>query len=570
MSNKDVAAALEEIAQLMELSGENPFKIRSYVNGARLVEQLDEDIQGVVMEGRLRELPGIGEALADKIQTLVETGALPFLEELRAQFPDTIQELFQIPNLGPKRIKTLYKELGVDTLAALEEALNAGRIADLKGFGPKMQAKIQEGIEFAHAHAGQYLLIEAEKVVETLIPWLRKEPAVLHIAPAGSYRRSKEVVKDVDLVVASAKPKLVMQRFIEAPGVQRVTNHGDTKSSVVWESGIHVDLRVVSEEAYPYALLHFTGSKEHNVVLRRRAKDRDLKLNEYGLFTDEDKLAPCDDEVDIYKKLGLPYIPPELREDMGEFELEESPELLEMIDIRGVIHSHTTYSDGKDSLAEMVTGAQGRGYEYLHISDHSQSAAYAGGLREADIERQHREIDAINKKLKEFRVIKGIESDIRTDGSLDYEDDILGSFELIVASVHSQLDMTEKEATQRLITAVENPYTHILGHPTGRLLLMRRGFPIHYDKLFDACIANQVAIEINANCRRLDIDWRYIRRGRDKGVLFSIGPDAHRLDALDNMRFGIGIARKGWLEAEHVLNTWKVEDLLAWARKKKP
>ncbi len=567
MTNAEVAELLEEIARFMELSGENHFKTRSYTNGARVLEQLDENIIDVVKEKRLRELPGIGEALAEKIETFVVSGHLPYLDDLRSKFPESIHELFQIPNLGPKRIKVLYEVLEIASLDALKKAADAGKIAELKGFGEKMQVKILEGIEFAKEHANQHLLSEAKAVIDFMLSWLRKEPSITNLSCAGSYRRCKELVKDVDLVASAPDPQKVMQHFVAAPGIKRVTGKGNTKSSVVWETGINVDLRVVSENEFPFALLHFTGSKEHNVVLRRLANERNLKLNEYGLFSDKELLVSCKDETAIYKQLDLPYIPPELREDLGEFELNKTPELITFEEILGVIHCHTTYSDGKDSLGAMVAAAQARKYKYIHISDHSQSAAYAGGLKIDAIEKQHKEIDAINSKLKDFRVLKGIESDIRTDGSLDYEDDILKRFDLIIASVHNKLDMNIDEATNRLVKAIENPFTHILGHLTGRLLLSRQGYPLDFDKVFDACVANKVAVEINANCRRLDIDWRHIRRGKDKGVKFSIGPDAHHVAAIDNIAYGVGIARKGWLEKSDVLNAMTAEEILAWAKK---
>lgn len=357
-----------------------------------------------------------------------------------------------------------------------------------------------------------------------------------------------------------------MQYFVDAPDVAQVIGHGETKSSVRFASGISADLRVVEAKEFPYTLLHFTGSKEHNVVLRQRAKERGLKLNEYGLFHDDETLVECDSEEAIYKALDLPFIPPELREDRGEFELTATPGLLEEHQLKGLIHCHSTYSDGQHTLADMAEATREQGYEYLLITDHSQSAGYAGGLKPDRIVQQQREIVALNQKFHGFRILSGIESDIRIDGSLDYEEDVLASFDLIIASVHSKLEMDEKEATKRVITAIENPYTAILGHPTGRLLLSRKGFPLDMEKVFDACVANKVAVEINASCKRLDVDWRYIRQGRDKGVLFSIGPDAHSIDGLKNVQYGVGIARKGWLEPDHVINCWTAEELLAWRK----
>lgn len=561
---QEVAAALDEIAVLMELSGENHFKVRSYSNGARTIEQLDEDIEDVVAQKRLRDLKGIGEALSDKIEELVTTGKLAYLEDLRAQFPPTIHELFTIPGLGPKRVKQVYDVLNVGSLKDLEEACVAGSLSDLKGFSAKMQAKLLEGIAFARRQQGQHRINKAFEAAEVMIAWLKKDDNVQRVELAGSLRRHKEVVKDIDLVASSDNPEPLMQHFVDHPEVERIVGHGDTKSSVVLKSGIGVDLRVVRDAQFPFALAHFTGSKAHNIVMRQRAKDRDLKLNEYGLFKTAHDSLECADETAIYKALDLPFIPPELREDMGEFEADALPNLITLDDVRGVIHCHTTYSDGRNTLEEMVEAARARGYEYIVITDHSQSAAYAGGLTPDRVLEQQEHIKKLNKALKGFRIFSGIESDIRVNGDLDYDDDILKTFDFIIASVHQKLDMAEEEATARVVKAIENPYTAILGHPTGRLLLSRKGFPLDTEKVFDAAVANNVAIEINANYMRLDCDWRHLHRGKDKGVKFSIGPDAHRVPGIDFIRYGVGIARKGWLEAKDVIATYTAKELLAW------
>jgi DNA polymerase (family 10) len=426
-----------------------------------------------------------------------------------------------------------------------------------------MQQKILEGIAFAKQHQGLYLFHTAYAEAVQLREWIAKEKAVIRIEIAGSLRRRKEVIKDIDIVASSKKPEALMKRFVEADGVERVTGHGETKSSVVLTSGMAADLRVVSDEEFPYALHHFTGSKEHNVAMRQRAKDLGLKMNEYGLFRG-DTLVKCKDERAIFKELGLPFIAPELREDMGELELKKEPALVERGDLVGLIHCHTNYSDGAATVAQMAEAAEGEGYKYIVLADHSQSAAYAGGLSPASVKKQHKEIDAVNAKMKGFRIIKGIESDIRADGSLDYEEDVLKSFEVIIASVHSGLNMSESDATRRILKAIENPYTTILGHPTGRLLLMREGYPLDWEKVFDAAVANRVAIEINANPHRLDLDWRHIKRARDKGVVFSIGPDAHSVEGIADVQYGVGIARKGWLAREHLLNAMTAQQLLGW------
>lgn len=565
LTNQQIVALLEEVAQLLELSGESPFKSRAYVNLARQIEQSEVDVAQLAREGRLRELKGVGDALEEKITEYVNTGTLTYRDDLKAKFPQTLFELFAIPSLGPKRIHQMYTEKGIDSMAALKKACEDGSLDSLKGFGPKMQQKILAGIAFATEHSGQFLLNTALKEAERLKALLGELPEVDQIEIGGSLRRYKEIVKDVDLLASSDSPETVMKAFIESEGVANVTGHGTTKSSVVLESGLAIDLRVVNPEQFPYALAHFTGSKEHNVVMRQRAKERGLKLNEYGLF-DGEKLVRCKTEADIHKKLGLPYIPPELREDMGEFDLVETPRLVEFDDLKGLIHCHSTYSDGKSTLKAMAEAAQEAGYEYMVICDHSQSAAYAGGLQPARVKKQHQEIEALNKKPGAFRILKGIESDIRADGSLDYSETILKSFEIIVASVHSGLEMDEDVATVRVVRAIENPHTTILGHPTGRLLLQRKGFPLNWDAVFEACAANRVALEINANCRRLDLDWRLVRRAKEKGCMFSIGPDAHRAESIDDARYGVGIARKGWLGPEDLLNTLSVDELLTWKK----
>ena len=564
MTNKEVIALLEEIALLLELSGESGFKSRAYTSVARQIEGLETSVEQLVEENRLREIKGVGDALEQKITEFVTTGALGYHEKLKAKFPRTLFDLFKIPGLGPKRIKQVYDAFDIDSLDALEEACKDGRLKELKGFGPKMLEKLTKGITFAREHTGQHQFDKAYLEARRLVNILSEEPSIIRIDVAGSLRRCKEIVKDVDIIASSDDPQAIMKRFVEDEYVSDIVGHGDTKSSVVLQSGIGADLRVVSDEQFPYALAHFTGSKEHNVAMRQRAKERGLKLNEYGLFDEDDNNTACATEEEIHEALGLPFIPPELREDRGEFKLEETPVLLEQDDIQGVIHCHSTYSDGQNTMLEMAQAAQESGYTYLTITDHSQSAAYAGGLRPDRVAKQQAEIEKLNKKLKGFRLISGIESDIKGDGSLDYDKDVLKSFEVIVASVHSNLDMAQDEATKRVVTAVENPYTRILGHPTGRLLLTRKGYDLDYEKVFDACAANGVAIEINANCKRLDLDWRHVRQARDKGIKLCISPDAHATGAIDYIRYGVGIARKGWLTKEDVLNCLSADDFLDW------
>ncbi len=568
MNRKEVAAILEEIALLLELSGENPFKARSYENVARQILQSAEDVTDLVKAKRLRELKGVGEAIEQKITELVTTGQLKYYQELRAKFPESLFDLFKIPGLGPKRIKTLYEDLSIKTLGELEYACVENRLVSLKGFGPKMQQKVLDGLAFAKRHQGLFLVDTALEAAYAIRDHVRTGKSVSRVEIAGSLRRRKEVVKDIDVLASGSKPDAIMTRFVEAPGVEAVTNRGETKSSVVLSSGIAVDLRVVSNEQFPYALAHFTGSKEHNVAMRQRAKERKMKLNEYGLFKGEDRLIPCEDETAIFAALDLPFIAPELREDMGEFEADSLPDLVTRDDLIGVMHCHSTYSDGRSSIEEMAAAARDLGYAYIGFADHSQTAAYAGGLTPADVAKQHKEMAAIAEKLDGIRILKGIESDILGDGSLDYDEKTLKRFDFVIASVHSRLNMPESEATKRLIGAIRNPFTTILGHPTGRLLLSREGYPLDMDAVFDACAEHRVAIEINANPHRLDLDWRHIRKAKERGIKFCIGPDAHSVEGLADVDFGLGIARKGWLEKKDLLNCMDAEELLAWRQSK--
>ena len=568
MNRKEVAAILEEIALLLELSGENPFKARSYENVARQILQSAEDVTDLVKAKRLRELKGVGEAIEQKITELVTTGQLKYYQELRAKFPESLFDLFKIPGLGPKRIKTLYEDLSIKTLGELEYACVENRLVSLKGFGPKMQQKVLDGLAFAKRHQGLFLVDTALEAAYAIRDHVRTGKSVSRVEIAGSLRRRKEVVKDIDVLASGSKPDAIMTRFVEAPCVEAVTNRGETKSSVVLSSGIAVDLRVVSNEQFPYALAHFTGSKEHNVAMRQRAKERKMKLNEYGLFKGEDRLIPCEDETAIFAALDLPFIAPELREDMGEFEADSLPDLVTRDDLIGVMHCHSTYSDGRSSIEEMAAAARDLGYAYIGFADHSQTAAYAGGLTPADVAKQHKEMAAIAEKLDGIRILKGIESDILGDGSLDYDEKTLKRFDFVIASVHSRLNMPESEATKRLIGAIRNPFTTILGHPTGRLLLSREGYPLDMDAVFDACAEHRVAIEINANPHRLDLDWRHIRKAKERGIKFCIGPDAHSVEGLADVDFGLGIARKGWLEKKDLLNCMDAEELLAWRQSK--
>ncbi|NNG67455.1 DNA polymerase/3'-5' exonuclease PolX [Caldanaerobacter subterraneus] len=568
MDKKTVVDILNEIGLLLELKGENPFKSRAYYNAARAIELLDEDLETLVKEDRLKDVKGIGEALNKKLTELITTGRMEYYEKLKESVPPGLIEMLKIPGLGPKKIKTLYEKLGITTIGELEYACLENRLLKLPGFGEKTQKKILEGIQFVKQYSGHHLYFEAYEEATKIKEYIDGTGLVIKSEIAGSLRRKKEIVKDIDILATSKEALKLMDAFVNYDGVREVIAKGETKTSVVLKSGINVDLRVVKEEEFPYALHHFTGSKEHNTAMRHRAKSMGIKMNEYGLFKG-DHLIECKEEEEIFSKLGLLYIPPELREDMGEIEAAEKgeiPVLVEEKDIKGVFHVHTTYSDGRNSLEDMVRKARELGYKYIAITDHSKSAFYANGLTEEVLLRQWEEIDELNKRYSDIVILKGIESDILPDGSLDYEEEILKRFDVVVASIHSHFRMSKEEMTKRVIKALENKYTKILGHPTGRLLLARDSYEIDVYAVIDAAAHYGKIIEINSNPFRLDLDWRYIKYAKEKGVKFAINPDAHSVDGLEDVKYGVGIARKGWLKARDVINTYEVEEVLSILR----
>ncbi len=571
MDKKQVAHVLRDIGVLLELTGENPFKVRAYVNAARTIEMLEGDIETLVAAGDLRSVKGIGSALAEKITTLVTTGELPYYETLKQQVPPGLLDMLRIPGLGPKKISALYATLSISDIAELEYACKENRLVALKGFGRKTQERILQGLEHIRKFQGQFLAGVVLPTAEELRLQLSRSAAVADVQIAGSLRRRKELVKDIDLVASSQEPRAVMHSFVELPGVAEVVSSGDTKTSVVCTSGINADLRVVSPEQFPFALHHFTGSREHNTAMRQRAKSLGLKMNEYGLFRGQESVQ-ADNEAELFAQLGLSYIPPELRENTGEIEAaarDELPVLVTRDDIQGAFHVHTTYSDGAADLQDMVAEAQKAGFAYIGVADHSRSASYAGGLSVDAVKRQHDEIAALNASQSEVYVFHGIESDILPDGSLDYPDDILALFDFVIASVHSHFSLTGRQATERLVTAMRHPSVTMLGHPTGRLLLGRAGYEPHMETLLEAAREFGVIMELNANPQRFDIDWRHLRSARDQGVLISINPDAHRREGLYDTYLGVGPARKGWLGPDSVFNSRPLEKVKAYFENKK-
>jgi DNA polymerase (family X) len=573
MDKDKVAEILTEIGTLLELKGENPFKTRAYANGARIIEGLGEPLAKIVAEKRLGEIKGIGEALEQKITELVETGKLKYYDELKASIPPGLLEMLEISGLGPKKIQALNKKLGIDSIEKLEAACKAGKVAELDGFGEKTQANILEGIALKRTYASKHLLSDAWLAAEPLLENLRSHPDVIRCSTAGSLRRFKEVIGDVDLLASSKNAAAVIEFFVSQDGIVKVLAKGETKASVILEGGIQCDLRVVSDAEFPFALAYFTGSKEHNIVMRQRAIQRGLRLNEYGLFKSKEEtrdaklLVTCKTEEDIFAKLDLAFVTPELREDHGEFSAAEKndlPKLVEWSDLKGALHNHSNWSDGHESLEEIADYMHGLGLEYWAITDHSKASFQANGLDAVRLKKQIKEIGALNKKFagegRVFRLLTGSEVDILKD-RLDFDDVVLAELEVVVASLHVP-SSSEAENTKRLIRAAENPFVHMLGHLTGRLLLEREPYPVNIHAVIDACAETGTWIELNCNPYRLDLDWRHWPYAKSKGVKCVINPDAHRNAHAGFLRLGAGVARKGWLTKDNIVNSLPLAKLV--------
>lgn len=575
MDKKQIIKILEEIGRLLEIKGENPFKARAYYKAARQIEVLQEDITELVKQNRLKELKGVGEALAQKISTLVTTGQLPYYEKLKASVPEGLLEMLKIPGMGPKKVKTVYEKLGITTIGELEYACLENRLRDLPGFGLKTQEKILKGIELRKKYKERFHLPVGLEEADRLKEYLIQLREIKQIEIAGSLRRKMETVKDIDLLVActSENREKIAKHFVNYPEVDSVTGQGQTKASVVLKSGLACDLRMVDERQFPFALQYFTGSAEHNTALRHRAKRLHFTLNEYGLFPDhKEKSVDCRNEQEIYQALGLSYIPPELRENTGEIEAAEQgklPELVEVNDLKGLFHVHTTYSDGANTIEEMARRAMQMGFEFIGICDHSKSAYYANGLTEDRVKQQHQEIDQLNDKLAPFTILKGIEVDILVDGSLDYDDQTLATFDFVIASVHSSFNLPEEEMTERICRALRHPLVNMLGHPTGRLLLGREPYALNMEKILDTAARFNKIIEINANPYRLDLDWREGLKAKKMEIKTAINPDAHSLEGLSDFEFGLFIARKAWYSKDKVLNTFSIDQVKAFFEKQR-
>lgn len=508
MTKDEVAAALEEIGTLLQLKGENQFRTNAYANGARAISQLDGDLKDLIATKKLGEVRGIGDAMVDKITTLVTTGRLPYLEELRATVPPGLVQMLRINGLGPKKAKALFDLLDIDTIEKLQAACQNGEVAKLKGFGDKTAAKILEGVRFLGTVGNRVRFDQAYPLGVALLEQLQKLPGVIRSELCGSLRRRRETAKDIDILISSNAPQPIMDAFVSLPNVMQVTWHGPTKSSIIASLThgketivLNADLRIVTDEQFPYAVLHFTGSKDHNIRLRQRAIDRGLSLNEYALSGENGNVS-CKDEAAVYRALDLDWLPPEMREDTGEFEIAEAgklPVLIEPDDICGVFHNHTTASDGTATLEQMALAAKKLGYEYFGVGDHSQSLTVANGLSPDRVREQWAEIDSLNKKLKDVQILKGTECDILADGSMDYDDELLAGFDYVVASVHSLFGLNEDDQTARVCKALSNPHVTMLGHATGRLLLRRDGYKLNMEKVLQAAAKHGKMIEINAN-----------------------------------------------------------------------
>ncbi len=568
MTKEEIAGVLEQIATLLELKGENPFKIRAYTNAARAIETFGGNVSNLQDEEALAKIPGIGKSIALKIKELTVTGSLKYLEELRAEFPPGILELFSLAGLGAKKIKALYDKLHISSIEQLLKACEAGRVAELPGFGETTQQKLCDAIAKRAAHASSFQFGQIANEAEALKSDLAARPEALHVDVAGSYRRRKEIVHDLDLLAATKDPEAITKFFVSHPLVESIIAQGLTKSSVRLRSGVQCDLRVVSAAEYPFALAYFTGNKEHNIELRSRALQRGWTLNEYRLAPlpvdpkakkkrAMKKIPKVRDEAGLYQAIDLDFIPPELRENWGEFEASKKhslPKLIEKENLRGTFHCHTTASDGHNSVEEMANAAQELGLEYLGIADHSRSSIQAHGIDESKLRSQIATIRNLNRKFPGFRLFAGVECDILRDGCLDFPDEVLSQLDYVIASIHSVFNLTEADMTQRVIRAMENRFVSILAHPTGRLLLKREPYQIDIPAVLDAAARTGTWVELNAAPKRLDLDWRWWPRAKQNGVKCVINPDAHRTERLQDLWFGIGIARKGWLTKDDVVN----------------
>ncbi|MCR4439362.1 MAG: DNA polymerase/3'-5' exonuclease PolX [bacterium] len=573
MTNQEIARILLHIADILDIQGENPFKVRAYVRAAQTLDGLTYEVSTMSDPAQLRELPGIGEAIAKKIHELVTTGTLRYYEELKQSPYAKLTDLLRIPGMGPKHVRLVYDELGVSTIEQLKEAAEQGKLRGLPGLSEKSEQKILEGIQqvlrFQERLPLGYVLPQAKAMVESL----QKVNEVQQASLAGSLRRMKETVADVDILVASSQPEPVMEAFTHLPQVEKVLSKGSTKSSILSKDGFQVDLRVVPPESFGAAQHYFTGSKAHYIHIRSLGVDRGLKINEYGVFKGEELLGGASEE-EVFAAVGLPWIPPELREDQGEIEAAAQgrlPRLLSQEDLRGDLHVHSNWTDGADPIADMAAAAQAKGYAYLAVCDHSPTVGITNGLTPERLLAQMAEIDSLNQRLaaagNPFRLLKGIEVDIKPDGTLDLPDDLLARLDIVVAAVHTRFNLSAEEMTERIVRAIENPVVDVIAHPTGRLIGRREAYQVDVDALIEACRACNKALELNAYPERLDLSDLHCRKAKEKGVKVAISTDAHRVGNLEWMAYGVATARRGWLEPQYVLNCLSLDELMAWLQR---
>jgi DNA polymerase (family 10) len=569
MRNLEVSFIFNQIADLLEIQGANPFRVRAYRRAASNIEGLADNIETLALNGTLRTVSGIGEDLAAKIDEYIQSGKIQFHEELKLEIPLGLAKIVEIPSIGPKTAKEIYDRFRTQSIEDLEALCKTDKLLSVPGFKQKTIDNILKGIEVYRRRRGNYLLGKTVPIADQLCKYL--EPHADRVTYAGSLRRMKEVVHDVDILAASTDVEKTMQAFLTMPFIESVLAQGGTKASVRVQDDLQVDLRVIEPKSWGAAMHYFTGSKAHNIRMRERAIKRGLKLNEYGLFDANDVSVAGETEQAIFEKLGLPYIPPVLREDWGEIEAAADgklPDIVEIRDIRGDLHMHTTWSDGKYSAQEMVEAARKRGYQYVAITDHSKSLGVAGGLSDADLIRHTDECRALNEKYSDIRVLAGTEVDIRQDGSLDYSDDLLAKLDFVVASVHSGFKQTRAELTERVVRAMQNPYVRVIGHPTGRLLGDRDPYELDFDEIMKEAAKTRTCLEVNSNFHRLDLNDLHCRKAREMGVHVIISTDSHNYDDLLNLPYGVATAQRGWIEKDRVLNARPVEEMLAF--KKRP
>lgn len=569
ISNK-IAKIFEDLADMLEIKGENPFRIRAYRKVARNIRTLTNELEKFADEGRLDQIPGIGEGMKEKIYEILDTGRLQFYEELKSEIPPSLVKLLSVPGIGPKLAKKFYDELNIRDIEQLEKMAKEHHLAGLPGIKEKTEQNILKGIEMLKKGLERMNLGIALPIANEIVNQLSKLPEVKRISTAGSIRRRKETIGDIDILTTSSNSKKVMNTFINLPQVERVLVSGETKSSIVTFDGIHVDLRVVKPESYGAALAYFTGSKAHNIRIREIAMKNGLKINEYGVFDEKNnKKIAGENEEEIYQILDLPFIVPELREDRGEIEVAKNnnlPDLVELSEINGDLHVHTVWSDGGNSIEEMIKDAQKRGYKYLAICDHSQSLKIAGGLSEEKLVEQIEKIKELNEKYKNFTILAGSEVDIKADGSLDYPDELLKKLDIVVAAIHTRFRRSRYEMTKRIIKAIQNPHVNILAHPTGRLLGVRDAYEVDLDEILKVAKINKIALEINAFPERLDLNDINCRKAKEYGVMISINTDSHITNQLNYMALGVSVARRGWLEPENIINTKPIEQIIKFLK----